>query len=684
MRKILLLVLGWLAFMPYAAKAETAFENYIFNLDLSQSERRWLDTHKTLRAGVLVNSPPYEFIRDGNYEGIASSYLDIIKENTGLEFETVPVESMEEALYKLKEGEIDFLPMAVRNEYTISKAAFSMPYVASSLGIFSNKNTVFVNNLDDIVRQKVAVSSRLKKYFNLLNTQEHNFVFYDTALEALEAADEGEADFVVSDILYAKYAVENLQLDNLRYVAPVIGSAYGVGMAALPENKPFLKIVDKILLKLDPAVHADIRRQWSYFDYEGGALIVQRYLNYLYVSFGVFALLLLIVIYRNRRQQRIAEQKSQSQKMESIGRLAGGVAHDFNNMLAGIHGAAELLEMNLPKEDSLRKYTDMIISACERASRLTSQLLVFSRKKERSCQSMNFHDCIRESLYLLELGVGKKIVIKQNLKASRYYVCGNNDLLQNLILNLGFNAKDAMPEGGEIKVATKNTYLSSDDISHCLIKVREGDYIELKISDNGMGIPRNIRHKIFEPFFTTKDVGKGTGMGLAAVYGILQEHKGTLKLKSAPGNTEFRIYLPVTNAQKVTRQTQKHPSNVKAKVLVVDDEKILLELMCEILKSGGSEAVAVNDSTKAVEAYKNGDFDVVMLDVLMPGMSGVEVYRALKKLNPDVRVIFMSGYSKDNNIEKIMLEDSGVEFVSKPYKTLEIVEKIAKVLGTRQ
>lgn len=684
MRKIWAVIVVLLGLLPGAAQAGFIFEDYTFDLELTPHEKNWLESHRVLRAGVMVDAPPYEFIYNGRYEGIASSYLKIIENNTGIKFEIIPVDDMETALRKLGEGEVDLLPLAARNAYTVKKADFSKAYVASSLGIFSNKNTVFVNNLDDIVRQKVAVSNELRSFFKQLQEREHNFVFYDTALEALQAANRGEADFVVSDILYAKYAIENMQMKNLRYIAPVVGSSYGFGMAVRADEQVLLRIINKVLFKLDPAVHSEIRQKWSNIDYDADELIIQRYLRYLYVSFVVFMLLLGAVMYRNRQQQRIAEQKSQSQKMESIGRLAGGVAHDFNNMLAGIHGAAELLEMNIEPDSGLRKYTDMIISACERASRLTSQLLVFSRKKERTQENMNLHDCIRESLYLLELGLSKKIVIKQNLRAARHYVCGNNDLLQNLILNLGFNAKDAMPSGGEIKVETRNVTLSADDVNACLIKVREGDYIELRICDSGSGIPENIRNKIFEPFFTTKDVGKGTGMGLAAVYGILQEHKGTLKLKSMPGNTEFRIYLPVVAVRGTCKPAERRRSSIKAKVLVVDDEKILLELMKEILKAGGSEVTAVSDSGKAAEVYRAGEFDVVMLDVLMPGKSGVEVYQELKEINPEVKVIFMSGYSKDNDIEKIIAENPEVEFIGKPYKTLEIVEKIAKVLGTRQ
>ena len=384
MRKIWAVIVVLLGLLPGAARAGFIFEDYTFNLELTPHEKNWLENHRVLRAGVMVDAPPYEFIYNGQYEGIASSYLKIIENNTGIQFEIIPLDDMETALQKLGEGEVDLLPLAARNAYTVKKADFSKAYVASSLGIFSNKNTVFVNNLDDIVRQKVAVSNELRSFFDQLQEREHNFVFYDTAQEALQAANRGEADFVVSDILYAKYAIENMQMKNLRYIAPVVGSSYGFGMAVRADEQVLLRIINKVLFKLDPAVHSEIRQKWSNIDYDADELIIQRYLRYLYVSFVVFMLLLGAVMYRNRQQQRIAEQKSQSQKMESIGRLAGGVAHDFNNMLAGIHGAAELLEMNIEPDSGLRKYTDMIISACERASRLTSQLLVFSRKKERT------------------------------------------------------------------------------------------------------------------------------------------------------------------------------------------------------------------------------------------------------------------------------------------------------------
>ena len=224
------------------------------------------------------------------------------------------------------------------------------------------------------------------------------------------------------------------------------------------------------------------------------------------VSAIVLALILAKMIYRGRIQHQHALQLNQAQKMESLGRLAGGVAHDFNNMLAGIQGAAEYIKLNFSATESEKfgKYTEIIIKACLRASHLTSQLLVFAKEKERKFEPLNANELIKDGILLLEHGVSKKIEIITSLKARSSCVEADRDLLQNMLLNLGFNARDAMTDGGKLKISTRNVIIHDDEIQDYLLKVKAGKYVELSVKDNGKGIaPENI-HKIFEPFFTTK------------------------------------------------------------------------------------------------------------------------------------------------------------------------------------
>ncbi len=316
---------------------------------------------------------------------------------------------------------------------------------------------------------------------------------------------------------------------------------------------------------------------------------------------------------------------------------------------------------------------------------MTSQLLLFARDKEKDFNNTDMHECIQESLYLLEHGISKKITIKQELHATNYCISGNRDVLQNMILNLGFNAKDAMPDGGTITVETKNKHLKKSDMSKLIFRVPEGDYFELVIKDTGCGIDKEIIQKIFEPFFTTKEVGKGTGLGLSAAYGIVSEHRGSMRVKSRDGKgTAFHIYFPIVENEVKTKQNREKVGELKAKVLVVDDEKILLELLGDILKSVGSEVIKVNNASEAVEVYKqNLDIDLVMLDVIMPGKGGPEIYEELKKINPEIKVVFMSGYTKNAQINTYVENNDRIEFINKPYLVANVVEKLAILLAKK-
>ena len=387
---------------------------------------------------------------------------------------------------------------------------------------------------------------------------------------------------------------------------------------------------------------------------------------------------------REKENKEILVQLKEAQKMESIGRLAGGVAHDFNNMLAGINGAAEMISVKIDKDSQLQTYTDIIIKACRRASVLTSQLLVFSRNKGTSCEVMDFHKCIDDAVMLLSHGISKKIIIRKDLSSRKHFVCGNYDMLQNMVLNLGVNARDAMPDGGFLVVRTKNVMLSDTKIQQMMHKVRAGSYIELVVKDTGTGIPDEIKNKIFEPFFTTKAVGRGSGLGLPAVYGIIVDQGGTIKVRSSRRGTSFYVYFPVDEGVVPEVKEIASIEPIKGRILIVDDEKILLGLLRDMLMYLGMDVVATSDVQEAIKMYEEDkSFDLVMLDVLMPEKTGVELYEDLKRINSDIKVVFMSGYNGDTKVDSLVHSDDRIGFVSKPYHMAEVSAKISKVLAKK-
>ena len=385
---------------------------------------------------------------------------------------------------------------------------------------------------------------------------------------------------------------------------------------------------------------------------------------------------------REKRSASMLEQMSRSKKMESIGRLAGGIAHDFNNMLAGINGSAEVLKTKLEDRSELRRYADVIIETCSKAANLTSQLLMFSRSKGLNSENMDLHKCIEEGLFLLEHGINKNVKIKKRFKADRYYIKSNYDLIQNAILNLGFNSRDAMPGGGTITVSTKNLKLTVAQIASGVHKVDPGEYIEIAFKDTGFGIEENVRYKIFDPFFTTKGIGKGNGLGLPAIYGIVTESSGTIRIKSSDKGTTFFLYFPIVKVKKLPKVKERKTDKITAKVLVVDDDKILLKILKDILELIGVEAITVSSPLDVVAVYKeHKNIDAVMLDVIMPDKGGAEVYRDLKKVNPALLAVFMSGYNKDPAVEEIIKNEKGVEFLGKPYKIADVSQKLKRLLS---
>lgn len=663
-------------------------------LAFSEEQKKWIAEHPVVKIGVLKSAPPYEYItQNGMFRGITSSYTDIIADNTGIVFETVEAETWEEMYQLLDFGVVDVLPFAVRDNLFGGNLIFSDAYISSSLGIFSKGGAVFVNDLKDIEDEKTAVVRNMIAYLSLGKSAQYNWVAYDSILDAIRDINRGVYNFYVGDIFNAKFIIEKFRLKNVAFVAPVTGTTYSFGFGTVKENAPFVEIVNQILAKITPVHRTEIKQRWINSEYEN-AMTRFPYRQGLLWLLGILLAVIAVVLYRYlklrqknfrlKEKAAMAQQLHQMQKLESIGRLAGGVAHDFNNMLAGINGAAECLEARLGKEHALNKYADIILNACARASHLTSQLLLFARDKKKEFEVTDMHECVQESLYLLEHGIGKKVVIKQDFQAKDHCVLGNRDLLQSMILNLGFNAKDAMPDGGILTVETKNKFLHKKDISRLLLRVPEGEYFELVVKDTGIGIDKDIIHKIFEPFFTTKEVGKGTGLGLSAVYGIVGEHKGSIRVRNRSKGTAFHIYFPIAENKAKKTVQRKKAGKLKAKVLVADDEKILLELLGDILKAAGSEVIAVNDAQKAVEAYQNTpDVDVVMLDVIMPGKSGVDVYNELRQLNPGIKVVFMSGYTRDAQISELVEKNENIEFINKPYAAADVVEKLAMLLAKK-
>ena len=382
-------------------------------------------------------------------------------------------------------------------------------------------------------------------------------------------------------------------------------------------------------------------------------------------------------------KKMIQEQLMHSQKMESVGSLAGGIAHNFNNILTAILGYSELLLEFSELDDTSKQRVRNIESASRKAGVMVSKLLSFARRDSHEVLTLSVNDVISDSAKLFEGVLDKRIGLKITLCEDMPAIEGDPNQIEQVVMNLMVNARDAMPEGGLITIKTGVIEIGRNSFdTHSYIK--NGKYAVMSVSDTGCGIPAEIRDRIFDPFFTTKEKGKGTGLGLATVYGIVKDHKGYISVQSEVGKgTNFDIYLPVS--EKIVPQFIK-PGNHAVKgnesILVIDDDKDVLNLIRDILESHGYNVMPLNNPLTAVDVFRNqaGSIQLVITDIMMPLMEGSELIRNLRKAKPDIKIIAISGYTETNivNNEEIRAD----AFIRKPFERIELLSTVRRLLDT--
>jgi PAS domain S-box-containing protein len=370
-----------------------------------------------------------------------------------------------------------------------------------------------------------------------------------------------------------------------------------------------------------------------------------------------------------------------AQKIDSIGSLAGGIAHDFNNILASILGSASIMRRRLTEKAKLSKYVEIIETAARRGSSLTRQLLTFARKTETATKSVNMNTLIQETLHMFERSVSKEIVVITNLATEVTAVKGDEGQIQQALLNLFLNARDAMPDGGTLSIST-NVMMADATTTSQFTSVKPGPFVQVKITDTGVGIERGLQNRIFEPFFTTKD--NGTGLGLSVVYGVVQGHGGFINLESTPGQgTTFYVYLPrvTTTVKAEARQRRQRLPRGRENVLVIDDEVSVCEIARDMLSDLGYTVYSVHDGKTGVETYRTRQamIDVVLLDMNMPLMGGKVTFEQLKAINPNVRIIILTGYGK-GVIESPTFSGEVSGFLQKPFQVEDLAMKVRQVL----
>jgi len=416
--------------------------------------------------------------------------------------------------------------------------------------------------------------------------------------------------------------------------------------------------------------------------------------RFIMVAWSLIVALAAAAIFNRERSRREAEralreseaQLLQAQKMEAVGRLAGGIAHDINNHLAAITAQCELVKMGAAADDPINEKMDAVIQTAGKSAGLIRRLLAFSRREPILPQTLNINEIFEGIGSMLDRLIGEDIHLIAERENGLWNVSMDPSQLEQVLLNLVVNSRDAMPRGGRLTVSTRNCEISGGR-SRLDERIEAGEYVCVSVTDSGSGIPEEIRDKIFEPFFSTKERSQGTGLGLATLHGIIKQNHGHIEVDSTVGQgTTFRIYLPRSTA-KVTRQ--RHTETVSAAaadapthILLVEDNEELRISTCEILETLGYTVTSADCAEKALELFESeaARLDLVITDVIMPDMDGKQMADIMLESRPDLRVVFMSGYTDDVMLDRGVTRGA-IDFVPKPFSAAQLTAKLREVLA---
>ena len=549
------------------------------------------------------------------------------------------------------------------------------------------ENSLLVNEIGQTLAKEADIEGIFSKVIKVL----HHRLDYDRALVMLSNNDRSRL------IYQAASGYTEKQLDRLKEISFHLDSpeSHGIFKVSYQTRKPqLLNDLEDVKKDLSPRSYEFAKKMKVksmiccpivYEDESLGILAVDNIKSKRPLLQRDLNLLMGIALQIGSRIHNIQLESHlrQVQKMEAVGNLAGGIAHDFNNILTTILGYSQMVSIKLAPEDPMRKMVDSIHNAGIKASSLTHQLLAFSRKQVLEMKVSNLNIIVEDMNSMLTRLIGEDILLKTFLAKPIGNIMADSSQIGQILMNLVVNARDAMPNGGRLTIETGDIFLDEKYAAN-LSYVTPGAYSMLSVTDTGKGMSPELREKIFEPFFTTKQLGKGTGLGLSTVYGIVKQHHGYIHVYSELGHgTSFKIYLPVVSGKVQEKETSMEISMAKGTetILVVDDDESIRSLILDTLKPLGYntlEAQSGNDALQLHQTAKN-HIDLVLSDVIMPGMNGRELVEKLSEEQPDLKAILMSGYT-DNVISHHGVLESGYILINKPLFPIALANKIREVL----
>lgn len=653
----------WQAFIESINDAYQEFDmdRNMLERSLELSSHELLQTNSEMRA--IFEAIPDLFFRL-DYEGTIidcktgnTSDLYIARERLiGNKIYEIPIENIanifKSALERIKET-----ISAVNMEYSITLDGKDNYYEARLIPVPENQIIAIVRNVTERKLAEMALFESEAKYRSIV--EESHF-----------------GVFIVRNKLFRFVNKRFCEIYGYKYDELV--DKLGPKDFVLPEDLPLVKEEMKKIKEVWETARFDfrirnksgeirpIKATGSYITYQGNLSFIGTLLDM-------------------SKEKILEEQLLQSQKLETVGRLAGGIAHDFNNMLGVILGNTQLAKLHSSPENKIYEYCSTIEKATSRAADFVKQLLAFSSRQVLELKVVDLEEVLVSFTKMIQRVIGEHIDINMILSPELPKIKADVTQINQVLLNLVVNARDAMSEGGKLTVETYASQISQE-YSSFYPDLKPGNYVVLSVTDTGYGIPRNIVNKIYEPFFTTKDIG--SGLGLSVVYGIVKQHKGFINVYSEPGKgTTFKIYIPSVDETVVESEdlAEKTIKGGYETIFIVEDDEDMRKIISEILQALGYNIIIASDGEEGLNIFteRHDEIDFVILDVVMPKLSGREVYEEIKKIKPDVACLFVTGYSLNGSHTDFILKQ-GVEVLQKPYSFEDIAIKIREALDKRK
>ncbi len=665
---------------------------------LTAEEHAWLEQNpEKLTLFYNPDFPPIEFAcPDGAFIGMGADVIALVEERLGVVFHKTPCEDWNAHLAALESGACAIAPTIVRTEERERYAFFTPPYATAPVVIITPRAVGGTWTLQELSGWRVAVVSgyATEPYVRAEVGELCSIIPVQTVLDGLKDVSFGIVDAFVENLAVAAYYIEETGVPSLRVAGSTdLHFAWSIGVS---RHYPHLfSAIEKALADITPAELERIRKRWIFLEaHEGLAPETIRLLKLiaLFLVILIAGLAGIAVVLKRQLSEKIEglkraqEQLHQSQKMESVGRLAGGVAHDFNNMLSVIMGHVELAQMDENVSPSLKENMGAIAFAADRSAKLTRQLLAFARKQTIAPHVLDLNKTVEATLQMLRRLIGEDMELVWNPGSGVWPVLMDPVQIDQMLTNLAVNARDAISGHGRIVIETANAVLD-ETAGAAFADARPGKYTVLAVSDNGKGMDAEEQAHAFEPFYTTKSKGHSTGLGLATVFGIVKQNKGFIHLRSEEGKgTEFTVYVPRYEGAVSTRDADeelpdKPQHRFGCTVLLVEDEPSLLITTTKMLEKMGCRVVSAcspGEARHAAETYADA-LDLLITDVIMPEINGRDMAKQIRSYYPALRCLFMSGYTSDVIAREGVLEP-GVHFIQKPFSIRELSDAVERAM----